>query len=242
VVGRTELGRVAILALALGCGNRPLRFGGNLDAAGEASEAGVDAMDATGSDGAAAHDTCASNADCPAVACAASPCPEAICARLDDGLRHCTSRVHASPPACPDSVPTCCVSDVACPSGQACLRAAQLPGVCVGIPAAGNFCVADECQSDTDCMAKPNGACTAGYPRKCAYGPCRTNSDCTAGPGGVCLVDLSNVVATCLFPVVFCHYKNDPCRTDADCPAPKVCAPGAGLAGTTCVDQVPPPS
>ena len=216
--------------MALGCSNRPLEFGGNRGAG------------ATGSDGAGAHDTCSSNTDCSALACATSPCPEAICARLDDGFHHCTSRTHASPSACPDDDPTCCAGDVDCADGLACLQAARLPGVCVGIPPAGNVCVADECQSDADCTAKPNGACTASYPRKCAYGPCGTNADCTANPGGVCLVGLSSVVATCLFPVVFCHYANDPCRTDADCPAGKVCAPGAGLTGTTCVDQISPPS
>ncbi len=244
---------VAVLVAALGCDGRPLSApgGGEDGSASGASGAfgGVGASGASGfaggaagAGGIAAHDTCESDADCPAGACAVVPCPRVICARGDDGFRHCTSPSPPTPRPCAADDPSCCASDSECSSGDVC--AASVPGFtvgCGGVPPFGNFCVGDQCHSDVDCGAEPNGACSATSPRKCAYGACRTNADCTASPGGACVVALVDLVAGCYFAEVFCRYDGDPCRTDADCPAAQACVPGTGVSGTSCTDRTSPP-
>jgi hypothetical protein len=137
----------------------------------------------------------------------------------------------------------CCQSDGDCPSTEACLSPPPVPFACVDIPPVTwfiNQCSADQCHSDADCGAEPNGACTATFPRVCGYGPCRSNADCTQGRGGACVVEqltIQGPSGPCLVPYVFCRYATDPCRTDADCGSPgKVCLPN-GLAGARCVDN-----
>ena len=111
-------------------------------------------------------------------------------------------------------------------------------------PLPGNFCRYDECTSDTDCTAMPNGFCTAGYPRACRYGPCRTSVDCNRAPGGTCVLAASNA-GYCPRLAVYCRYPTDPCRTDADCKGASlnglVCNAKADGHGTMCVDRGPPP-
>ncbi len=96
---------------------------------------------------------------------------------------------------------------------------------------------------DTDCKAKANGVCTAGYPRVCEYGPCRKNADCGKGSDGTCV--LVSVGSFCAKPTVFCRYTEDPCLQDADRKGSaafgKVCVPKPDLQGTGCQDRLPPP-
>jgi hypothetical protein len=219
----------------IGCGGRELS-----KADGGAST--TDAAGMMGADGGQVRDECSSDSDCPSIDCLVAPCPQALCARGDDGLRHCTSRTHPPIPPCPADDIGCCHSDDECPAMQSCLPNFGGILMCSGIRPIGNGCAADRCRSDADCTQTPNGACTATYPRVCGYGPCRINADCTEGPGGVCALDLIN--GPCVVPDVFCRYSNDPCRTDADClgPPTKICAPGPGLSGTRCVDKPGPPT
>lgn len=110
-----------------------------------------------------------------------------------------------------------CSSTADCTMGLKCFPIAECQGVST-TPV--NRCVKDECTSDAECTAQPNGVCGfAGmfsYPvRQCIYGSCMTNSDCTDGQNGVCTM----VLQSCGFEAkgLHCAYDHDECQSDGDC-------------------------
>jgi hypothetical protein len=211
-------GGFAIQAAA--CGSRPL------------STFGPGAQD-----GSSVGDECSSDQDCPPIACVVAPCAESLCGRGADGFYHCTSRVHPPIDPCLVCDPQCCMSDTACPTGQACISPAFFLGQCGDIGTTLNQCFSDDCKGDGDCTAGPNGVCMATFPRVCAYGACRSNADCNKAQGGICVAEVLTIRGgggPCKHGYVFCRYPSDPCRTDGDCKGAKEsCAPN-GLYGASC--------
>jgi hypothetical protein len=93
-----------------------------------------------------------------------------------------------------------------------------LPRAPLAHPTAAN--VVENCKSDADCTARPDGYCAyssgfIGSSWSCAYG-CLNDQDC--GAGHVC---------QCGDPVGVCIATSN-CITDADCAPGKLCAGGSG--------------
>jgi hypothetical protein len=193
---------------------------------------------------------CVVDQDCPPVACPAPPCPEPLCV-MGEGVHRCVTRVHPPYGSCagyPDSG-VCCTDDAQCTGqargycipysyGPSCVQNLQIPP-----PPPGNRCLYDACTSDLDCTDRPNGLCTADFPRTCLYGPCRTNDDCNRRAGGKCVLGVA--CEWFVTRVAFCRYADDPCRTSADCipdsAGTMTCVPNDDLHGTRCKNLGPPP-
>jgi hypothetical protein len=212
--------------------------GGNGGAGGSGAGAGGSTFD-----GGAVP--CVVDQDCPPPPCNTPICPEALCV-MGDGLHYCVTRVHPALDVCSPNAPvTCCTDDSQCgpPPRSHCIP--HFYNHCAGPPPLpGNACENDLCSSDFDCTSQPNGFCTAGYPRRCVYGPCRQSSDCNQRSGGRCAMVRVFQPSWCWREAAFCRYADDPCQSDADCRldgASAVCVPRDDLQGTRCMAIGPPP-
>ncbi|MFZ5896682.1 MAG: Dickkopf N-terminal cysteine-rich domain-containing protein [Myxococcota bacterium] len=122
----------------------------------------------------------------------------------------------------------------------------------------------DECTTDADCTARPNGHCEGPNSNElappvngCFYG-CLTDADCAANGGGLC--ECGDLVGTCVmascktdgdcgdgyfcasytaepgcdFPAYACQAPTDRCAVDRDCPAGQTCTVDAATKARVC--------
>ena len=184
---------------------------GGTSSNGTSSEATGTSVSGTG--GGPPSGDCATDADCPNGKCIElAPGGYKVCASLPMEATMCSS----TEPTFPDE---CCTS-ADCRAG-ACYSTTVLP-YCGG-PAISeyNICVADQCQTDDDCIHDnpepwiciPAGAW--GWPANaCRTAYCHTNADCTARAGGVC-APIENTC--CGIPYgLACVYPGG-CTKDEDC-------------------------
>ncbi|HHH11397.1 MAG TPA: hypothetical protein ENK23_04915 [Sorangium sp.] len=188
---------------------------------GSSSSVGGGGGNATGGGGSggsacSAHGDCVVDSDCPgAAACVPlTPC----------GFKVCEQPIAAATSCHEPSFDACCDTS-ACNTGagEACFEWPFGP-FCGGVqPLPHNECVADSCQSDSDCPQPGGGyqafcapAQTLGFPtRTCFQATCLTDADCSAEAGGVC----ATVTSACCSSanVLACVYPSDGCRNDGDC-------------------------
>lgn len=123
----------------------------------------------------------------------------------------------------------------------------------------------DECTSDADCGAKPNGHCEPPFSTElslptngCFYG-CTSDADCTqfssvcecGDPVGTCIASTcksdadcgSNLLCAsytadpgCDFPSYACQTTSDRCVVDSDCPTSQTCTVTVPNGPRSCVD------
>ncbi len=157
--------------------------------------------------------------------CGTSTCVEVI----DGGYKACSTPVNPATMATTSANDECPTPN--CTTGT-CFERCQLVQ---GIPAPVNRCLVDECQSDGDCSAQPNGVCVpAGVlfasASTCTYGNCISDAGCTASSGGRCTPFLNACADVLGF---FCSYDTSPCRTTEDCVDGGFCQPD-GNGDTIC--------
>jgi hypothetical protein len=146
-------------------------------------------------------------------------CPQGKCVEVTPGgFRVCLNE----PPeanTCSMSTEDQCCSSAACKVGSKCYLTS--PG-CVGpVVLPHNACLADQCQTDMDCMVSGdlNQICVApgvfGNPvRSCFSAGCRLDTDCTEEPSGIC-APVNN--PCCATVSMACVYPSNGCRSDANC-------------------------
>ncbi|MEE2789445.1 MAG: hypothetical protein VX589_19055 [Myxococcota bacterium] len=138
-----------------------------------------------------------------------------------------------------------CCEDEECGENAVCMRSAH--GVngsyCGGAPPPEeNRCYSDRCTTNEDCRATevcvPKGAFNFKYSR-CVPASCRRDTDCNTRAGGACRA----FITRCSTQGYSCHYDDDPCRLDSDCPRDQfeqVCRVRNDRDGTLCEPYFPP--
>ncbi len=185
-----------------------------------------------GSAGSGLVDDCAGPADCPGGSCERVP-------NEPGGYWTCVF-----PPAAPVTEASDnpdedhCTNAGDCSPGCDCYLVHE---VCYAPPH--NVCLCDECQTDADCNDPANELCVpAGawaMPRnQCRPTECKTHADCTSAAGGLCIALVNGCCALygvepALFAGKFCHYDDDECMTDTDCPEAD-CVPDTLDSGLVC--------
>ncbi len=205
----------------------------------DAEEDGGGAED--GGEGARWRHACDDDTDCQQGRCRAIP---------EGGNRFCVGDPHRRVHDCEHLEPgfenECCADDD-------CAGEGDLPRFCVAFevgycggpaPMPINVCRSEGCLNDSGCgdgkACAPGGFWRLSW-STCVHASCAWDGDCTARAGGQCRPFSGAGFCDGLLGF-FCTYADDPCRTDADCPAPKRCVPaGTEAGGTGCVDPGPPP-
>ena len=178
--------------------------------AGGESAAVTSAASSTGTGATTQSGDCATDADCPGMKCAEV---------TPGGFKVCVTP--------PKEVMSCQAGEAGCCKTADCTGAGEkcfVPfGYCGGIVGPGNQCLADQCQSNSDCTGGTTVCVKAGmlgYPiNACASAKCQLDSECNAMPGGRC----APVRLPCCTTRVEldCVYPNGGCRSDQDCSGAK---------------------
>jgi hypothetical protein len=168
-------------------------------------------------------------------------CEEGSCEQVPDepgGYWTCIAPVEpANGPSINPGKDECTNSDE-CDPGCGCYYVEQFMGPVIVY----NACICDECESDEDCdypqdqICLPGGA--FGNPKNsCFYTECKVHSDCAQGEEGACIPYLDKCwgIDTPRFAGKYCHYADDECWYDEDCPSEDLtCMPGFDGSGFFC--------